>query len=125
MFQLHNTIDFNGYYGQKGLIKSFFCIIMLRYLFSPLSHDESPLVIYRDILDSSANRSVISVDFSRAPLSSTLIRLHGFLSQFNFVRMKSMILNVSHAGAVWKIQSSIVLVHTTVIIAVKPQMELV
>ena len=68
-------------------------------------------------------RSVMSVDFYIAPYSLTIMRLHVCRSLLNFVRMKQMILNGDHLEAVMNIQRILILTHTTVSIAVKPQMD--
>ena len=65
----------------------------------------------------------MSVDFYIAPYSLTIMRLHVCRSLLNFVRMKQMILNGDHLEAVMNIQRILILTHTTVSIAVKPQMD--
>ena len=68
-------------------------IILLWSLFFPLSHDASPPVVSRAILNLSTRRSVTSDGFSRVSSSSTIIRLHVCCSLFNIVRMMPIIPN--------------------------------
>ena len=69
------------------------CIILLFCLFFTLSYEVYPTVVSMDILNSSTRKLVTSVEFSKAPYSSTLTRLHGrFYSSILKGRINSLLL---------------------------------
>ena len=77
--------------------------LMLCISFFPLSHDASPPVVSMEIFNSSTIKFVTYVEFSKAPYSSTLTRLHGCFSFFSFVRMKRMMRTGARFDAVGNI----------------------
>ena len=75
------------------------------------------------MLKSSRIRLVKSVDFSQAPSSSNLTRLHGCCSLVNSVIMKRMMQTVVRLGELGNTHSGIVFVHKTVSMEVNPRMK--
>ena len=75
-------------------------ILLCISLFS-LSHDASQPVVSMEMVKSSTIRLVTSVKFSKYPYSSTLTRLHGCCSFFNFVSMKQLVCTGDCLDEVW------------------------
>ena len=68
-------------------------------------------------------RLVTSVDFKKAPSSSTLTCLRGYFSFFNFVRMNKIIQIGDLLGTVGNVHIIIIFAHTKMIIDIKPWIE--
>ena len=69
-------------------------LLMCGYLFILIHEAYSPVVSVV-IINYSTRMLVTSVEFSKAPSSSTLICLNGWFSFFNFVKMNRTIMNGS------------------------------
>ena len=89
----------------------FSMLLLCTYLFM-LSHYASPLVVYMEMLKSSTRRLETSVDFSKAPYSSTLTHFHVCCSVFNVVSMKRMMHTVDFFVALVNTHSILVFEHT-------------
>ena len=98
-------------------------IIMLYLSFFPLIQYASTPVVSMHILNHSTSRLVKSINFSKAPSSSTLIFFHGCCSLFSIVRMKQMMLTGAHLDEVVNTHIIIFFAHTTVSMEVNPRME--
>ena len=98
-------------------------ILLLCLSFFSLSRDASPPVASMDILNLSTGKFVTSVEFDNVPSSSTLTRLYGCFSFISVVIIKRMMRTGALLGAVWNTDSILVFEQTTVIMEVKPWME--
>ena len=97
---------------------------LLLYLsFFTLVHDTSPPVVYIDFLNSSASKLVTSVDFSKAPSSSTLTCLHGCCSLLNVTGMKRVVHTRYCFDSVGNTHSVLIFSQKTVSMEVNPWME--
>ena len=76
-----------------------------------------------DILNSSISKFVTSIEFSKAPSSSTLILLHGCCSLLSAVRMKQMMQIGGILDAVGNTHINIVFEQTTMSMEEKPWIE--
>ena len=90
--------------------------------FFQLIHEALPPLVPMVMLKSSNRRLVTSVEFSKAPSSSYLMRLHGCYSLFNDVRNKWMMHTGYLLDSVGNTQSILVFVHNIVSMEVKPWM---
>ena len=98
------------------------CTLLLYLSLFPLGQDASPPVFSMDILISSTSKLVKSVEFFKAPYSSTLTRFHGCCSLFNIVIMKWMMWKGAHLDAVGNTHSILIFSQTTVIMEVNSHM---
>ena len=96
---------------------------MFFLLLFPLRQDASPPVLSMNILKSSTSNFATSVEFSNALFSLTIMCLHGCCSFITVFIMKQMIRTGARLDKVGKTHSIIVFAQTTVIIEVKPCME--
>ena len=97
-------------------------MILLCLSFFPLSQDASPPVGYMDIFNSSTRKFITSLEFSRAPSSSTFRRFHRYFSLFSVARMKGMMQKCDFLDAVVNTNRIIVFAQTTVSVEVNPHM---
>ena len=78
-----------------------------------------------DILNLSTSKLVTSIEFSKSPSSSNIIRFHGWCSFFNVVRMKRTMQKGYNLDAVGNTRSIIVFSHKTVSMEVNPWREVI
>ena len=99
------------------------CMFLLCFSLFPLRQDASPPVVSIDILNYSISKFVTSVEFVKAPYSSTLIRLRGCFSLFSVIRMNCMMQTCALLNAVVNTHSILVFAQMTVSMEVKPRIE--
>ena len=98
-------------------------MLLLCLSFFPLIQDTSPPVVSVDIFNLSTSKFVTSLEFLELLYSSNITRLHGCCSFRIVVRMKRMMHTGDFLGAVGNTHIIIVFAQITLIMEVKPQME--
>ena len=107
----------------RRLALTILCMILLFLSFFLLIQDASPPVFSMDIFNYSIVNFVKSVEFSKAPSSSTLIHFHGCCSFFSVVRMKHIMRTGSILDSVGDTHRILFFAQMAVSMEVNPRME--